>query len=160
MPLQSVQVQQRVARQARSMPTCICTSPNNQCLSLCASWNLSHPLHTHVPTICLRLFGAVAVPLCEQLHRAHPRRRAKCCLLSSREGGRVGRIWRLPLPCLLRALKKCLFCSDHNREMTWLVKCSSSLLDLLQNILLALSFLWSIVLLSVILAVVRTLCCC
>lgn len=60
-----------------AVPGRICSSPNNQRFSLCSSWNLSNPLPTHTPTICFGLFGAVTVPVWEQLHTAHPQTHVK-----------------------------------------------------------------------------------
>lgn len=102
-----------------AMPVCICSSPNNRRLSLCSSWNLNNPLPTHEPTICSGLFGAVTVPVWEQLHRVHPHKHVESCFLSSLEGGTVGRTWTYPLSGFLRVLKKYLFCSDRNTEIMW-----------------------------------------
>lgn len=139
----------------KAVPVCICSSPNNQQFCFCSSWNVSNPLPTHMPAIGFRLLAAIAAPAWEQLCTAHPRKHLKCCFHSSLEGGTVGRIWRSLLSRFLRILKKYSFCNDHNTEIIWLTKCSSSsLLHMLQNTPLALLFLWRMQ------SIVSTLCYC
>lgn len=102
-----------------AVPVHICSSLNNQRFFFCSSWNLSNLLPTHTPAICSGLFGAVAVPVSEQLHTALPQKLVKCCFLCSLEGEIVGKVWSSPHFCSLRVSKNTSSVMIHRNHLAY-----------------------------------------